>query len=307
MNILLTGASGLIGKEFIKQAIVNKHEVVGVSRNVAKAQKSLRRFYGPKVAEQVTWLNGLGNLTNLNQFDAVVNLAGEPIVAKRWSLERKSLLENSRWLMTKQLADLITCSEDPPSVFISGSAIGYYGRQGSTPITEDFTQIHDEFSHQLCKKWEHYARYAESESTRVCYLRTGIVLSNKGGALGKMLLPFKLGLGGPIGDGNHFMPWIHVEDMVRIILFLMENSTCKGPYNCTAPNPVTNTVFSKTLASVLHRPAVVTMPKKVLQILMGEMSDLLTTGQNVIPEKLESEGFNFIFKELPSALEDLNL
>ena len=306
MKILLTGASGLIGREIIKQATIEKHDIVGVSRNIAAAKKQLRKLYGPQIDAKVEWISGVDSLKHLNDFDAVINLAGEPIVGKRWSDEQKLKLQNSRWLITKRLADLVKASESPPAVFISGSAIGFYGRQDATPIDESFTNVHDEFSHQLCQKWEQLALSAE-DKTRVCLLRTGIVLSNKGGALEKMVLPFKLGLGGPIGDGKHYMPWIHLEDMARGVMHLMYNESCQGAFNFTAPTPVTNREFSKTLASVLHRPAIFPMPKKVLQILMGEMSDLLTTGQNVIPAKLQESGYQFMFKELKPALQDLNL
>ena len=306
MKILLTGASGLIGREFIKQAVIEKHDVIGVSRNITNARKLLGKYYGPQVTAKSEWLSSIDDLKHLNDFDAVVNLTGEPIVNKRWSTEQKQIIENSRWLITKRLADLIKASDQPPKAFISGSAIGYYGRQDATPVDESFTDIHDEFSHQLCKKWEDLALSA-SEFTRVCLLRTGIVVSNKGGALSKMLLPFKLCLGGPIGDGAHYMPWIHLEDMARGISHLLQNSASEGAYNLTAPNPVSNKEFSQTLASVISRPALLPMPKTALKILMGEMSDLLTTGQNVIPGKLLNENFKFMFPELKAALQDLNL
>lgn len=306
MKILLTGASGLIGREFIKQAVIEKHEVIGVSRNITKAKKQLRKYYGPQVTAKSEWISSVDDLKNLDAYDAVVNLAGEPIVNKRWSLEQKQIIQNSRWLITKRLADLIKASDNPPKVFVSGSAIGYYGRQDDRPVDESFTDVNDEFSHQLCKKWEDIALSA-SDVTRICLLRTGIVVSQKGGALAKMLPPFKLCLGGPIGDGSHFMPWIHLEDMVRGITHLIDNEDSRGAYNFTAPNPVTNKVFSKTLASVISRPALFPMPPAVLKILMGEMSDLLTTGQNVIPKKLLDEGFKFMYPELKAAIEDLNL
>lgn len=306
MKILLTGASGLIGREIIKHAVIEKHEVIGVSRDVNKAKKLLRKFYGPQVAAKAEWINSLDALKNLDGFDVVINLAGEPIVNKRWSKEQKRTLENSRWLMTKRLADLIKASNSPPEVFISGSAVGYYGRQDDKPISEDYADVHDEFSHQLCKKWESLALSAATD-TRVCLVRTGIVLSNKGGALDKMLPPFKFGLGGPIGDGSHHMPWIHLEDMARGVMYLIHNHQCQGPFNFTAPESVNNKTFSKTLAKVISRPALIPMPKKVLQIMMGEMSDLLTTGQNAVPEKLIKAGFKFMYPKLKTALEDLNL
>jgi len=306
MKILLTGASGLIGRELLKQAVIEKHEVVGLSRNSVKANKLLRKYYGPQVQAKAEWISSLDKLSDLNDFDAVVNLAGEPIVNKRWSAEQKKVIENSRWLITKRLADLIKNSSNPPEVFISGSAVGIYGRQDGRPVTEEFTGYHDEFSHRLCQKWENLALSAQ-DVTRVCTLRTGIVLSNKGGALQKMLPPFKLALGGPIGDGSHYMPWIHIEDMARGIMHLLNNKESKGPYNFTAPHPVNNKEFSRILGKAIHRPALLPMPKGVLKVILGEMSDLLTTGQNVIPEKLLSEEFEFMYPDLLPALQDLNL
>lgn len=306
MKILVTGGSGLIGRALIKHLLANKWDVTSLTRNENNANKLLQKQLGKQAADKVTWLQDLSSLSNMNDYDAVVNLAGEPIVAKRWSPTQKKVIENSRWLITKQIADLINRSEQPPEVFVSGSAIGYYGRQKDQIIDESFDAVFPEFSHRLCAKWEYFANEA-SRNTRVCLLRTGIVLAGNGGALDKMLLPFKLGMGGPIGDGAHYMPWIHIDDMVLGIMHLLNNTDAHGPFNFTAPNPATNKEFSKTLASVLGRPAFLITPKIALKLLLGEMSDLLTHGQNVVPAKLEKTGYHFHYPNLKPALQSLNL
>lgn len=306
MKILVTGGSGLIGRALIKHLLADKWEVTALTRNQSKANKVLQKQLGKQAADKVTWLQDLSTLANFDDYDAVVNLAGEPIVAKRWSPTQKKVIENSRWLITKQIADLINKSEQPPNVFVSGSAIGYYGRQQEQIIDESFEAIFPEFSHKLCAKWEYFANEA-ADKTRVCLLRTGIVLASNGGALEKMLLPFKLGLGGPIGDGAHYMPWIHIDDMVLGIMHLLSNKDARGAFNFTAPNPTTNKEFSQTLASVLGRPAFLVTPKIALRLLLGEMSDLLTHGQNVVPAKLENTGYRFHYSQLKTALQSLNL
>lgn len=297
MNILLTGATGLIGKQLVNKLLSSKATITALTRDVKSAKN--------KLGDQLNFISSLDNLDDLNSFDACINLAGEAIADKRWSDEQKSEIENSRWNTTQRITDLIDKSESPPKVFISGSAIGFYGRQGSEPITEEFDRPHQEFSHRLCAKWEDIALNAQSDSTRVCILRTGIVLSNEGGAISKLLVPFKLGLGGPIGNGQHFMPWIHIEDMVDGIMFLLNNPDCSGVFNFTAPNPVNNLQFSKTLAKTLHRPCLFPTPPFMLKLMFGEMADLLIYGQNVVPEKLLNYGYSFHYSELKPALENL--
>jgi uncharacterized protein (TIGR01777 family) len=194
--------------------------------------------------------------------------------------------------------NLIQASDTPPSVLISGSAIGYYGRQDNTPIDESFDSPYEEFSHSLCAEWERIALQAESKKTRVCILRTGVVISKRGGALQKMLPPFKLGLGGPIASGQQYMSWIHLEDVLQGILHLIQHQECSGVYNFTAPNPVTNQEFSQKLAATLNRPCIFRMPEFVMRLLMGEMADLLIYGQRVVPKRLLDSGYQFVFAEL---------
>lgn len=294
MHILITGATGLIGTALYKK-LRNQHQITVLTRDANKAYKNL--------GHDIQALTQLDTLSQLDDFDAVINLAGEPIADKRWSDKQKQRIEQSRFETTEQLVQLFKQSSKPPSVFISGSAIGYYGRQGDTPVTEDNHQVHDEFTHQLCAKWENIALQAKTEQTRVCLLRTGIVLARQGGALGKMSFPFKLGVGGPIGHGKQMMSWIHIDDMVDAIIFLLHQDNATGAFNCTAPQPVSNETFSKTLASTLHRPCLFRVPAVVMKTLLGEMADMILTGQAVLPEKLEQHGFQFRHPQLKGALE----
>lgn len=293
-SILITGGTGLIGRTLVK-SLHKQYAITVVTRDPNRAIRLLGENVKCITAEE---------LRSVDQFDAVVNLAGEPIADKRWTDAQKARICQSRWKITQQLVDLINNSSNPPAVFVSGSAIGVYGRQGDTVITEEFTDFHDEFSREVCQKWEGIALEA---NTRVCVLRTGVVLSDEGGALAKMLMPFRLGLGGPIGSGTQFMAWIHLDDMVNGIQFLLENDETKGVYNFTAPNPNTNHFFSLALAKRLERPCIFRVPAFVLKTLMGESSDLVLFGQKVVPQKLIDNGFKFAFPTLKTALADLDL
>ena len=297
MRILVTGGTGLIGSQLVP-LLAAQHKLVVLTRNVAMAERVLNH--------KIELHSSLAHFDDLNDFDAVINLAGEPIVNKRWS-QKKQVIENSRWQTTERLVDLINKSSQPPSVFISGSAIGYYGRQNDEAIDEYSERFNDEYAHRLCKRWEDIALSVRSDKTRVCILRTGIVLSANGGALSKMLLPFKMGLGGPIADGKQYMSWIHIKDMLNGIDYLLTHSSCAGVYNFTSPNPVTNQSFSKALADNLNRPCFFKTPAFVLRMAMGEMADLLLFGQRVMPTRLLESGFKFEHAELGEALRSLRL
>ncbi|MCY7295176.1 TIGR01777 family oxidoreductase [Alteromonas sp. a30] len=299
MNVLITGATGLIGSALTQKLIAEGHQVTALTRNVTAAVNQL--------GDHPNFISSLSELPNLNAFNAVINLAGEPIANKRWSHQQKERIQQSRWQTTEQLVALFKKSNTPPSVFISGSAVGYYGRQGRQPIHEDTDSVHQNFSHRLCATWEDIAMRVDSSKTRVCLLRTGIVLSDNGGALKKLLFPFKLGLGGPIGAGRHYMPWIHIDDMVDVILFLLRQDNCNGAFNVTAPSPVSNRAFAKLLAQALSRPAFLPTPPFMLKLLFGEMSELLLEGQNAIPTKLQQHGYQFHYPDLKSALSSLKL
>ena len=295
MKILITGATGLIGRALIAQW-QDQHQLHILSRNAAKARQIL--------AIDASYYQSVDDI-DVNQLDAVVNLAGEPIADKRWTESQKQKICQSRWQLTEALAEKIQHCTTPPKVLINGSAIGFYGRQGSQVVTEEHSSFYPEFSHDICARWENLAQRAASEHTRVCLLRTGIVLSSKGGALSKMLPLFKLGLGGPIGDGQHMMSWIHLDDMVRLIDFLLHRDDLSGPFNATAPRPVSNKQFSQLLAERFGKKAPLTVPAFMLRLAFGEMSDLLLFGQNVQPKRLLDSGFQFHYPQLKEALNAL--
>lgn len=296
MRILITGGTGLIGTPLVQALIARKHHVVVLSRS---PQKVYSRF-----CSAAQHLNSLAGLTHLNDIDAVINLAGEPIADKRWSKEQKERLCESRWKITERLTTLINASDTPPAVFLSGSAVGWYGDQGQAVVTEA-EEPHPEFTHTLCARWEALALWAQSDKTRVCLMRTGIVLSPEGGALAKMLPLYRAGLGGPVGNGRQYMPWIHISDMVSAILFLLDNDAMSGTFNMTAPYPCHNEQFSAVLAQVLHRPHLLRVPAFVIKAILGEAAVLVLGGQNALPERLETAGFTCQFINLEDALRDL--
>ncbi|MGM3175285.1 TIGR01777 family oxidoreductase [Dickeya lacustris] len=296
MKLLITGGTGLIGRHLIARLLSLSHQVTVVTRSPERA----RRLLG----NQADYWPGLDGRHSLDGFDGVINLAGEPIADKRWTRVQKERLCQSRWDITQQLAQLIRQSATPPAVFLSGSAVGYYGDQGQALVTEDEPPHHD-FTHELCARWEALALEAESDKTRVCLLRTGIVLSRDGGALAKMLPVFRLGLGGPIGSGRQYLPWIHIDDMTNAILYLLDNPILRGPFNMVSPYPARNEKFSAMLANALNRPGFMRTPGWVLQLLMGEAATLLLGGQRAIPQRLEKAGFGFRFFELEEAIDNL--
>lgn len=296
MRILITGATGLIGSTLTQRLLTQGHSITVLTRSVQRA----RKLFG----EQASYWPSLAEQRDLDGIDAVINLAGEPIANKRWSNTQKERLCQSRWALTERLTALCHASRRPPQVLISGSAVGYYGDQGQAVVTED-TPAHDEFTHQLCQRWEALALRAQSRETRVCLLRTGVVLATNGGALAKMLPPFRLGLGGPIGEGSQYLPWIHLDDMVGGILFLLADANQQGPFNMVAPNPVHNEQFTAQLARVLNRPAFLRVPAFAMKIMMGEAAVLVLGGQHAIPKRLEQAGFSFRYSELAPALENV--
>ncbi|WP_421293262.1 TIGR01777 family oxidoreductase [Aeromonas taiwanensis] len=296
MKILITGGTGFIGRRLVAHLKV-AHEVVVLTRQGSAAYELL--------GHDITLLDSLDRLDHLNDVDIVINLAGEPIAAGRWSDARKQLLCNSRWLLTEQLVDLVKLSSTPPKLLLNASAIGWYGRQDDSPLDEQCQTPHDEFTHRLCQQWEQLALQARSPQTRVCILRIGLVLGMEGGALPRMLPPYRLGLGGPMGSGSQVMSWIHVQDLVRAMLFLIEHGESDGIFNGTAPQPVSNRQFSQALAATLHRPHIFFVPAPLLRLLMGEAADLLLTGQHVLPVRLQQAGFHFTYPALLEALADL--
>ena len=296
MHIFITGGTGLIGRRLCKALLAEGHELTVFSRNPASVPV--------KCGAGVHALGSLAEWHPALSFDAVINLAGEPIVDKRWSAQRKRVLWDSRVTLTEELVRRIAAAEHKPSVLLSGSAVGYYGNRGDIMLDEAAgTGVG--FAAELCKAWEDAARVAESVGVRVCLLRTAPVLSNDGGMLGRMLPPFRLGLGARLGDGKQWMSWVHIEDYAAMVLRLLRDGQTSGPYNMAAPNPVTNAEFTATLAAVLHRPAFFVAPAALLKLAMGESASLLLEGQRVLPRKMESAHQHFAFPTLAEALRDV--
>lgn len=296
MRIFITGATGLIGQQLTQKLVAESYSVTVLSRNVIKAYQQF--------GEHVDYCSSLDELSTFDGFDAVINLAGEPIADKRWTKSQKDRLCQSRWQVTEKISHLINVSEQPPSTFISGSAMGYYGNQGNKYIIESNQPV-DGFTYQLCQKWEALAKQAESERTRVCLLRTSVVLAKNGGALPKMLPPFRYGLGSLLGSGEQYMPWIHLDDMVNAICFLLEHPELHGPINMCAPGVVTNSTFSHLLAEELNRPCLFKTPEWLLKMALGEMSSVLLDSQRAIPTRLQQARFPFKYESLECALDHL--
>jgi uncharacterized protein (TIGR01777 family) len=294
VTIVIAGGSGFLGRNLSDQLEREGHTVVTLTR-------------GAKIAADVTWKpdGTAGGLpAHLDGKDAVVNLAGEGMADRRWTAARKDALRTSRILATRTLVRAVAACARPPKVFVSGSAIGYYGAHGDEPVSESSAPGSD-FLARLCVDWEQEARVVESPATRLAIVRTGLALDKNGGALAKMLLPFKLGLGASLGSGDQFMPWIHVRDWVGMVSWLIQNDRGVGAFNATAPEPVTNRAFTRTLARVLHRPAVLHAPAFALRAGLGEMSSMLLTGQRVLPVHAEQLGFRFTHRTLEQALRHL--
>ncbi|MCG9750689.1 TIGR01777 family oxidoreductase [Vibrio brasiliensis] len=299
MKVLLTGGTGFIGRELLKH--LTTHEIVLLTREPRVARERLSHTD----MGNVTYVSDLDGFQHFNDFDAVINLAGEPIADKRWSKKQKQTICDSRWALTERLVELIHASTNPPEVFISGSAVGYYGDQQEHPFDETLHVTDLGFPHHVCSKWEQIANRARSEMTRVCILRTGVVLAPQGGALLKMLPPYRLGLGGPLGHGRQYVPWIHMLDMVRGIVYLLETPHAHGEFNLCAPHPVTNKLFSQTLAKTLRRPHLLRTPKWVMSLAMGESSVLLFDSIRAKPKKLTELGFHFSYSRIEPALKNL--
>lgn len=271
MRVTITGASGLIGSKLAGALKARGDEVIPVSLRDPDQKIELG--------------------------DVVVHLAGEN-VAQRWTDESRERIERSRIDGTRRVVTAINDAETKPQALISSSAVGYYGKHGDERITED-SPPGDDFLAKVCVAWEHEAQQAQ---TRVVRVRTGVVLDPSGGALGKMLLPFKLGVGGPVAGGKQYMPWIHVDDVVGIYLAAIDDARWTGPVNATAPEPVTNKQFSRALGRALRRPAVAPIPGFAIRTLYGDMAEIVTEGQRAVPKRTLELGYRFQYTDLDDAL-----
>ncbi|GMG86495.1 TIGR01777 family oxidoreductase [Biformimicrobium ophioploci] len=290
MHCLITGGSGLIGRLFARHWLDAGHALTVVSRTPAKAAARLPD--GCRIVD---------NIRKAGSVDLVVNLAGEPIADARWNAARKEQIRASRLETTETLVDWIADSQDRPAYLLSGSAVGYYGSCGDEILTERHSPGND-FSATLCRDWEALACGAESFGVTVGRLRTGIVLSRRGGALARMETPFRLGLGGAMGSGRQWMSWIHEEDIVGLILHALKNRI-DGPINGGSPNPSTNAEFSRALASALHRPCLMRTPSAIVKMMFGQMGEELLLGsQRMTPQVALNSGYRFRFPDLAAAM-----
>jgi uncharacterized protein (TIGR01777 family) len=299
MHIFITGATGFIGRALVLRLQRDAHVVIAWVRNEERARSAL----GADVRLLPIDAGESSLRDALAVSDGVVNLAGEPLVG-RWSRQRRQAIIESRVQLTERLVHAMRHAKHQPAVSVSGSAVGYYGDRGDEILTEESVPG-DNFLARLCRDWEATALQSESEGVRVVLLRTGIVLGREGGALARMLLPFKLGLGGPIGSGRQYMPWIHLHDHVDMIAAALSDERFSGPLNASAPAPVTNRDFGKALGRALHRPAIMPLPGLALKLALGEASSVLLTGQRAVPEKALRLGFSFQYPEIDSALAEI--
>jgi len=301
MKLVITGASGLIGSFLVERLSRLHHSLVLLSRQPHKENAAIKKQW-------LEWQPGQAGAWEraIDGADGVINLAGEPIAAKRWNKAQKERLRDSRIDSTRSLVKAMANAQVKPKFLISASAVGYYGSRGEEEITEE-SKPGDDFLSNLCVEWEDEARKADAFGVRVALLRTGIVLAKGEGALRKMVPPFKLFAGGPLGSGRQWMPWIHIDDEAGMIELLIENQNARGAFNGTAPNPVTMAAFSKALGTVLNRPSWARMPPSVLTLIVGEMAEMLLVGQRAKPEAALKLGYKFKFPTLRHALESLRL
>ncbi|MEP6961275.1 MAG: TIGR01777 family oxidoreductase [Acidobacteriota bacterium] len=274
MIVGVTGASGFIGRALAKELESARHTMRPISTRSGIAPAALK------------------------DCEAIVHLAGEP-VAQRWTAEARARIESSRVEGTRALVKAMQIHK--PQVFISGSAVGYYGDRGDAVLTEAEPAAKD-FLGRVAAEWEREAAAAEATGARVCRIRTGVVFGRDGGALQKMLLPFKLGLGGPIGGGQQWMAWIHMADLTGLILFLLKESTVRGAFNAVSPNPVTNAEFTRALGEALHRPAILPVPALGVKLLFGEMASVILGSQRAVPDAALRAGFTFRYPDVFGAL-----
>ena len=290
MRVTVTGGGGLIGSRLVEMLRARGDEVTILSRSAGAGTTA----WDPSATAAPA-----GALTGR---DAVVHLAGEPI-AQRWTGAVRDAIETSRTRGTANLVAGIEAAEQPPRVLVSASAVGYYGNRGAELLTED-SAAGDGYLASVCVAWEREALMARDLGLRVCVLRTGVVLDRRGGALAKMLPPFRLGVGGPVAGGRQYISWIGVGDLARLYIAAIDDERYVGPFNATAPDPVTNAVFSKALGRALHRPAFMPVPQAALKALYGEMAEIVTDSQNAVPARALALGHTFEHPGLREALDD---
>ena len=300
-KIIITGATGLIGRELVKKLIDKKYEILVFSRNVEKARKIL-----PFASGHVEWDYKNSNewISYLDNAYAIIHLAGINLFQKRWNENFKKDIYESRVISTKKIYDSIRSIKIKPEVFISSSGVGFYGNCGNNILTER-SPAGDDFLARVCINWENESKRFEDAGIRNVQLRTGLVLSKNDGALNKMLPFFRLFIGGPFGNGEQWTSWIHIDDIVNSFIHALENNSVRGPVNAVSPHSVKNKLFASALGKVINRPSIFPVPKFVLKTAIGEAADVVTASQRAIPEILINSGFKFKFEKLETALKDL--
>jgi uncharacterized protein len=296
MKALITGATGFVGKALVARLSSDGVALRIWARNTERAKSSYPQ------AEIVAADRDPAALDRaIDGVDVIYNLAGEPVIGPRWTEERRRALEDSRVGVTRDLVAAIARAQKRPSALVSTSAVGYYGDRGDEPLDEASAPAGD-FLAKLCAAWEEAALGAEKLGVRVVIVRIGIVLGEGGGALAQMITPFKLGVGGKLGSGKQWMPWIHLDDLIALFATAGRDDRYRGPFNGTGPSPVINFDFTKTLGKVLHRPTIAPVPKLALSVMFGEAANVLLGSQNARPKKALGLGFDFRFSELEPAL-----
>jgi len=305
MKIVIAGGTGFLGRPLAAALARDGHDVVVFTRGSTSSPRPGRTPPPAARTHAVEWNPNDESgpwAAEIDGAGAVVNLAGESIAGKRWSAAQKQRILDSRVQATRTLAAAIQNAATPPPVFVSGSAVGYYGPLGNEAATES-TRVGSDFLAHVCERWEQEAMRATSDRTRVVCIRTGIVLEKDGGALPQMLPPFRFGAGGPVGSGRQYWPWIHRDDWIALIRWAIATPAVTGALNATAPHPVSNKEFARALGRAMRRPAFMPAPGFALRLLLGEMADaLLLSGQNAVPAKATSAGFQFRYPHLDEAL-----
>ena len=298
MSTLLTGGTGFVGKKLISEL----DDVVICSRNAERA----RRHFGSEVTDVIAWNapQEVLDLSSRSGFGAVINLMGEPIAEGRWSSDKKRRIRDSRVLGTRRLVDALINSKQLTNVFVSASAVGIYGDGGEDVINEHYRHGTG-FLADVCEQWEAESQRLNELGVRVINARIGIVLGRESGALSRLIPIFRWGVGGPLGSGQQWVPWIHVDDLVSLIIWCTRTESVSGPVNLTAPHPVRNKELTSELAKCLKRPAFLPAPEFAVRLALGEFANSLFHSQQVVPQVALSNGYNFQFPDLSSALKDL--
>lgn len=304
MKIAITGATGFVGSKLVARLVDESHDVKVFTRNVEKARKAFSapefkslEYVAYKPTESGDWQ------AEISGCDGVINLAGEPI-SERWSADRKRRIIDSRQVGTQKLVEAIKKAEQKPDVLVSASAIGFYGTSESAEFFETSEPVENDFLSKVCQGWEAAARRAKDYEVRVAIIRTGIVLGN-GGAIAKMLPPFKLYAGGPIGSGQQWFSWIHIDDLVNLYMKALLDPSMQGVYNGTAPNPLRMKDFCQTLGEVVERPSWLPVPDFAIEALLGDGAVVVLKGQKVLPERTQASGFSYEYDEAKEALKEV--